>query len=54
MGDIIRRPKLAKTLRSIANFGVDEFYEGSVGQNLVNDIQNAGGVLTMEDLRNYQ
>lgn len=53
-GDICRNIKLAQTLGRIAYFSVKEFYNGSTGLNIVRDIQNAGGILTMNDLQRYQ
>ncbi|OQV12312.1 Gamma-glutamyltranspeptidase 1 [Hypsibius exemplaris] len=55
-GDVIRMPVLADTLETIANdpFGVREFYNGSIGERIVKDVQEGGGILQMEDLQNYQ
>ncbi|XP_068608923.1 glutathione hydrolase 1 proenzyme [Brachionichthys hirsutus] len=52
--DIIKCPKLAETYRKIAAEGPDVFYEGQMAQDLVTDIQAAGGIITMEDLRDYK
>ncbi|XP_071794939.1 glutathione hydrolase 1 proenzyme-like isoform X3 [Asterias amurensis] len=54
VGDIIRAPVgLINTLREIAAKGASVFYQGDVGQKLVQDIQSGGGIITMEDLTNY-
>jgi len=47
-------PKLASTLRSIAENGVEIFYNGSIGRQLVEDVQNLGGILTEKDLLEYK
>lgn len=54
VGDICHNKKLAETLRKISDFGVEAFYNGSIGLNLVRDVQKAGGILTMRDLQKYQ
>ncbi|KAJ4715620.1 Gamma-glutamyltranspeptidase [Melia azedarach] len=54
IGDICRNIKLADTLGKISKHGLNIFYNGSVGINLVQDIQKAGGILTIRDLQRYQ
>lgn len=54
LGDICRNKKLAQTLKSIARYGVQAFYNGSVGNNLVRDVRKAGGILSMKDLETYE
>lgn len=54
VGDICRNIKLADTLRKIAVFGIDAFYKGSIGVELVKDVQKAGGILTFSDLKKYR
>ncbi|MQM20810.1 hypothetical protein Taro_053838 [Colocasia esculenta] len=54
IGDICRDKVLAHTLQSIAVHGPGPLYNGSIGVELVRDIQKSGGVLTVEDLQNYQ
>lgn len=53
-GDKFKIPKFANTLRAIADNGVDIFYNGAIGNKLVEDVRKKGGILTKEDLRNYQ
>ncbi|KAJ6638687.1 Scoloptoxin SSD14 [Pseudolycoriella hygida] len=53
-GDIIQRPKLAETLELIAEEGEDTLYNnGKLSQILVNEIQDLGGIITMEDFMDY-
>jgi len=53
IGDTCYNKKLADTLRAISVFGPKAFYDGLIGHNLVKDVQNAGGILTTKDLKNY-
>ncbi|KAL8223346.1 hypothetical protein R6Q57_018821 [Mikania cordata] len=53
VGDICYNQKLGLTLEVVANEGPKAFYDGMIGEKLVKDVQDAGGILTMEDLRNY-
>ena len=52
-GDLVIQMDLAKTLKKIANEGKKGFYEGEVARKIVSDIQSNGGILTIEDLKNY-
>lgn len=54
VGDTIRQPKLAETLQIIADNGADILYGGELGYRLVRDIQHRGGIMTVDDLKNYK
>jgi len=45
---------LANTLQRIADLGHAGFYEGETAQRMVEDIQSKGGILSLEDLKNYR
>lgn len=51
----MKHPKLAATLKVIANEGSDAIYGGgSLAQKLIDELKAADGIITMEDLRNFQ
>ncbi|XP_029019726.1 gamma-glutamyltransferase 5a isoform X1 [Betta splendens] len=52
-GDTVKFEKLADTLETIAEHGANAFYTGPIAENLVRDIQEAGGTLTVQDLAAY-
>ena len=52
-GDTIKNPLLAKTLERIKIEGRDGFYKGKTADFIVNKVQNLGGIITTEDLENY-
>ena len=54
VGQKIKRPQLAKTLRLIARDGAKVMYDGVLTDGLVKDIQDNGGILTKEDFKSYQ
>jgi gamma-glutamyltranspeptidase / glutathione hydrolase len=53
-GALIRQPELAKTLETIAKDGAREFYAGWIGKAIVATIKKNGGVMTLDDLKNYR
>lgn len=53
-GQLCYNVVLGNSLEAIAKQGPKAFYNGTVGEQLIEDVTNAGGILTMEDLRNYQ
>ncbi|WMJ84018.1 gamma-glutamyltransferase [Oscillospiraceae bacterium LTW-04] len=54
IGSTIQNPELAKTLTMIRDNGDKAFYEGEVAEAMVKAVQEAGGILTLEDLKNYE
>jgi gamma-glutamyltranspeptidase / glutathione hydrolase len=54
VGDIFRQPELAATLERIAKNGAADFYRGETARMLVADMQSNGGIITADDLTNYQ
>ena len=53
-GDILKNPALGKVLRTIAAEGIKGFNSGWVADALVNRVQEAGGIITQEDLEQYE
>ncbi|MDF1697463.1 MAG: gamma-glutamyltransferase [Saprospiraceae bacterium] len=53
-GDLLIQPELATTLKAIANEGPTGFYGGKVADQIVNQMKKSGGIITHEDLKNYQ
>ncbi|XP_058744356.1 glutathione hydrolase 3-like [Vicia villosa] len=53
-GEICRNVELGQTLEIVAEEGIQAFYNGTIGEKLVKDVGELGGILTMEDLRNYK
>ncbi|KAH6806538.1 gamma-glutamyl transpeptidase 4 [Perilla frutescens var. frutescens] len=53
-GDKCYNVELGNSLHAVAEQGAEAFYNGTVGERLIQDVRKAGGILTMEDLRNYE
>jgi gamma-glutamyltranspeptidase/glutathione hydrolase len=53
-GDTLRQPELAATLKRIAKNGAAEFYRGQTAKTVVDDMNRMGGLITLEDLAQYQ
>lgn len=54
VGETIRQPELAESLRAIARDGAAAFYEGAIGQSIASRMADAGGAVTLEDLNSYE
>src|ERR1700704_5835717 len=53
-GDRLVQTDLAATLSAIAEQGPRGFYEGPVAEKLVKAVRDAGGIMTLDDLKSYQ
>ncbi|HCS51147.1 gamma-glutamyltransferase [Rubinisphaera sp.] len=53
-GDLLKQPDLAITLEIIAEQGADAFYTGGIAKKIVAEMEEQGGLITAEDLKNYK
>lgn len=53
-GELFLQTDFANTLEAIAHQGIDLFYRGDIGAQLVADCAAEGGYLTLADLAHYQ
>lgn len=53
-GDLLVQKDLARTLKAISENGRDGFYKGSIADEMTNAIQFEGGIITSDDLTNYE
>lgn len=53
-GDVLRQPELAQTLARMQRFGAKEFYTGKTAELIAADMKANNGLITLEDLRNYE
>ncbi len=49
VGEVVRFPALARTLRIIAEHGRDGFYKGEVAEDIVAELRAMGGLHTLKD-----
>lgn len=49
-----KQPELARTLERIAGGGAAEFYEGETAHIFAREMEKHGGLITLDDLREYQ
>ncbi|MCG8393118.1 MAG: gamma-glutamyltransferase [Pseudomonadales bacterium] len=54
VGHVIKQPDLARVLTAIAEKGRAGFYQGEIANQLVEGVQHAGGIWTLEDLEEYE
>jgi gamma-glutamyltranspeptidase / glutathione hydrolase len=53
-GDKLVQPELAATLKRIRDRGAADFYEGETAKKLVAAMEANGGLITLDDLKQYQ
>jgi gamma-glutamyltranspeptidase/glutathione hydrolase len=53
-GEILVQKDLAASLRAIAEQGGKAFYEGEIAQKIAANMKANGGLITLEDLKNYK
>ena len=53
-GETVTQKDLAKTLKAISTKGAAGFYEGPVADLIVAEMKANGGLITLEDLKNYK
>lgn len=53
-GELIRQPQLAATIKAIAQEGAEVFYRGWIAEAIVDMVKKEGGVMTLDDLKNYK
>lgn len=53
-GQVIRRPRLAQTLRAFARAGAAALYRGRTAREIAAASRRAGGIMTAEDLAAYR
>ena len=54
VGDTLIQLELANTLTRIQKNGAKGFYEGETATLIVDEMKRGGGLITLEDLKNYQ
>lgn len=53
-GEMLAQPELASTLERIARDGAKDFYEGETAKKFAAAMAANGGLITLEDLKNYR
>lgn len=54
VGDTLRQPELAATLKRLAKKGPGEFYRGKTAHMLAHEMTANGGLITLSDLASYK
>ena len=54
VGETVRLERLGESLRAIAEEGADVVYEGYIAEAIAEEVQRAGGFLTVDDLASFE
>ncbi len=54
IGDIVKQPRLAETMRRLAKDGLDSFYRGDLARALAADLARVGSPLRAEDFNRHK
>jgi gamma-glutamyltranspeptidase/glutathione hydrolase len=54
LGDPVKNPDLANTLRMLARQGAESFYTGEIAAQIADDMAAHGGLMTRADLTNFK
>jgi len=52
--DLVAMPEYAETLEAVSSKGSDHLYRGDLGRAVVDDMEENGGILAMEDMAAYR
>lgn len=53
-GDVLKQPDLANSMRQISKSGTDWFYGGEFAQKTAEWMSQNGGIITVDDFKNYK
>ena len=53
-GEILVQRDLAWSLKQLRDFGPKAFYEGEIAKKIVKEMERNGGLISMEDLKQYK
>lgn len=57
VGEVVKNPQMAKTLKTLAKQGIKPFYEGKIAHDIVKAVKYSPinpGLLSLADLKNYR
>lgn len=54
VGDVVKQPELARTLRRLAEEGPDYFYRGEWARHFVDEVNRTGGRISVDEVASYE